>query len=115
MGSRFTYTWSGAGEEDQAAQVGGALVAERAGGIDEGADAIRLDGGADERGTPGRGGSGRLTGLEHLFGAVGGLGALVGLLEQRGQDGDAGDLVEGDADGDGGGLDGGEVCEGKID
>jgi hypothetical protein len=41
------------GGEDEPAEVGGALVAQGGRGVDEGADAVALEGGADEGGAPG--------------------------------------------------------------
>lgn len=86
MRGRGTYAGSRGSEEDETAEVGGALVGERAGGVDEGADSVGLEGGADEGGTPGDGGGAGLLGAEEFLLAVGGLGALVGLAEEGGQD-----------------------------
>lgn len=83
---KFAYAWSGAGEEDQAAEVGGALVAEGSGGIDQSSDAIGLNGTADKGGSPGSGSAGGLLGLEELFLGVGGLSTVVRVTEDRAKD-----------------------------
>lgn len=109
-----TYGRSGAGEEDQGAEVGGALVGESAGGIDEGTDTVGTDGRADEGSTPGRGGGGSLLGLEELLLGVGGLGLTVGVTED-GAEHSKGDGVAVDgAEGDRGGLDGREVWRRRV-
>ena len=97
-------------KEDQATEVRGALVAERAGGIDERTHAVRLDGGADEGSAPCGAGGGGLLGLEELLLGVGGLGLAVCVAEERAEDGEGCGVVEDGADGDGRGLDGREVC-----
>lgn len=95
--------------EDETSQVGGALVAQSTGGIDESGNAVGLNGRADDGRAPGRGRGGRLLGLEKLLLAVSCLGAVVGVAEQGGQDGGRRDLVEDDAQGDRRRLDGWEV------
>lgn len=50
-----TYGRGRSGEEDQRAEVGSALVAQSASGIDESTDAIGLQRGPDERCAPGDG------------------------------------------------------------
>ncbi len=74
------------GEEDQCSQVGGALVGQRAGGVDQGADAVGLQAGAKEGGAPGNGGRGGLFRLDKLLGVVGRLGAAVSIAEDRLED-----------------------------
>lgn len=74
------------GHEDEAAKVRSALVAQCARGVDQGADAVALQGRADERGAPGGGGGRGLLGAEELFARVGGLGALVGLAKEGRED-----------------------------
>lgn len=101
---RKTHRWSGAGEEDQATEVCGALVAERAGGIDQRTHTVRLDGGADERCAPCGGSGGGFLRLEELFLGVGGLGLAVGLAEERAEDGKGRGVVEDGAERDGGRL-----------
>ena len=102
-----THRWSRAGEQNQRAEVGGALVAKRAGGIEERADAVGLDGGADERGAPCSASRCSLLGLEELLAGVGLLGAAVGVAEDRAEDGERGGVVEDGAERDGRWLDGG--------
>ena len=102
------------GSEDETAEVGGAAVAEGAGGVDEGADTVRLEGRADEGRTPGHHDRGGLTRLGKLLLAVGDLGALVGLAEERGHDGQLGGVVEDGAEGNGRGLDGGKIWEAGV-
>jgi hypothetical protein len=48
----MTYRGSSGGEEDQRAEVGGALVGEGAGGVDQSTNAVCLDGRADDGATP---------------------------------------------------------------
>jgi len=98
-----------AGHEDQAAHVGGALVAEGTGGVQERADAVRLHGRADGGSAVRGGGRCGLLGLEELLLGVGGLGLAVGLAEDGAEDGEGDGVgVEG-AERDGGRLDRGEV------
>lgn len=52
VGRIGTYSRGAGSREDQTAQVCRALVAERSGGVDEGADAIRLQRRADEGSAP---------------------------------------------------------------
>jgi hypothetical protein len=104
-----TYRWCRAGEEDQATEVCGALVAECAGGVDERTHTVGLDGRADEGSAPCGGGGGSLLGLEELFLGVGGLGLAVGLAEERAKDGEGCGMVEDGAERDGGRLDRGKV------
>lgn len=108
-----TYAWCGTGHEDQAAQVGGTLVAEGTGRVNQSTDTIGLDGAADKGATPGGGGRGGLLRLEEFLLGVGGLSAVVGVTEQRAEDGKRGGVVEESAEGDGGGLDRWEVCCGQ--
>lgn len=106
----LTYRWGRGRSEDEGSEVGGTLVAQSAGGIDEGTDTVRLDGGADERSTPSSTGGGGLLGLEELLGAVSGLRAAVGVTKERAQNGERGDVVEDGAKCDGRWLDRWEVC-----
>ena len=106
-----TYGRSRAGEEDQAAEVGGALVGESASGVDEGTDTVGLDGRADEGGTPGSGGGGSLLRLEELLLGVGGLSLAVGVAEDRAEDSEGDGVVVDGAERDGRWLDRRKVCE----
>jgi uncharacterized membrane protein len=76
-----TYSWSRSGHEDNTAKVGSSLIAEGAGSVDQGADAVGLEGRANERGTPGDGSRASLLGSEELFLGVGNLSSLVGLAK----------------------------------
>lgn len=105
-----TYRWRRASQEDQGAQVGGALVAEGAGGVDEGTNTVRLECAASERSTPCGGSRRSLLGAQKFLLGVGGLGAVVGFAKDRAKDGEGGDVVEDGAEGDGRGLNGGKVC-----
>lgn len=109
-----TYGRSGAGEEDQGAEVSSALVGKSASGVDEGTDTVRLDGRADEGSTPGRGGGGSLLGLEELLLGVGGLGLTVGVTENGSEDSKGDGVAVDGAKGDRGGLDGREVCRKRV-
>ena len=104
-----TYCGSVAGHEDESTEVGGALVAQGAGGIDERTNAIGLETRPEERSTPSDGGTGGLLGAEELLLGVSLLGALVGLTEERREDRELGGVVEDGAEGDGRGLDGGKI------
>lgn len=73
------------GHEDETAEVSGTLVAQRPRGVDQGANAVALEGGADQGGAPGAGGRRGLLRAEELLAGVGDLGALVGLAEERGE------------------------------
>lgn len=106
-----TYRGSRAGKEDQAAEVGGALVGESASGVDESTDTVRLDSGANEGSAPSDSGGGGLLGLEELLLGVGGLSLTIGVAEDGAEDGKRDGVVVDGAEGDRGGLNGREVCE----
>lgn len=106
---RVAYGGGRAGHEDQAAEVGGALVAESAGGVDQSTNTVGLNGRPDERGSPGDAGRGGFLGLEELFLGVGLLGATVGVAKQWTHYSQAGGMIEDGAEGDGRRLDGWEV------
>lgn len=105
-----TYSRSRGGEENEATEVSSALVAQSAGGVEQGTDTVALEGSSDEGGAEANGGRGGLLGADKLLVGVGGLVAVVGGAEDGGQDGELNALVEGQAEGNGRGLDGGEVC-----
>jgi hypothetical protein len=105
-----THHRSRSSSENKTTEVGSALVAQSASRINESADAIGLEAGADKGGTPGGSGTAGLLGADELLLGVGGLGALVGLSEDGGQYGELDALIEGEADGDGRGLDRGKIC-----
>lgn len=109
-----TYTRSSSSSKDQTTQVRSALVAQGACGINESSNTITLEGRADERGAPGNGGTAGLLGLDELLLGVGRLSALVGLAEDGTQDGQLNAVVEESAEGDGRGLDGGEVYRQRV-
>lgn len=98
---RSTYTRSSSSKENQASQIRSTLVAQRAGGIDQGRDAVALQGGADDRGAPGHGGAAGLLGADELLLGVGELGALVGGAQDGGEHDQLDAVVEGGAEGDG--------------
>ena len=106
-----TYGWCGAGEEDQATQVGSALVAECAGGVEKRTHTVCLDTGADEGRSPCSGGGSSLLGLEELLLGVGRLGLAVGVTEDRAKDGEGDTVGEDGTERDGGRLDRGKVCD----
>lgn len=106
---RGTYSRGRGGGKDESTEVGGALVAESAGGVDEGTDTVRLESRADERRTPGDSGGRGLLGAGELLLGVGRLGALVGGAEDGCEDGELNTVVEDGAEGDSRRLDGGEV------
>jgi len=92
-------TGSRGSEEDETAEISSALVAQGTGGVDQSTDTIRLEGGADERRTPGESSTGSLLGSDELLLGVGDLGALVGLAEDGGEDRKLDAVVEGSAEG----------------
>lgn len=106
-----TYSRSASSRKDQTAEVRRALVAEGAGGVDEGTNTVRLERRADEGGTPRNGGTGGFPRADELLLGVGSLGALVGLAEEGAEHGELGGVVEDGAEGDSRGLDSGEIWE----
>lgn len=106
----ISYGGSRAGEEDQRAEVSSALVAESAGGVDEGTNTVRLHGGADEGSAPGSGSGSGLLALEELLLGVGGLGLAVGLTEDWAEDSQGDGVVVDGAERDSGRLNRGKVC-----
>ena len=104
-----TYGGSGAGHEDQRSEVGGALVRQSSGGVDEGTDSVGLHGGSDDGCTPGGRRRGGLLGLDEFLGGVGALGTVVRVAENGAENGEGGGVVEERAEGDGRRLHGGEV------
>lgn len=105
----MTYRWSRAGEEDQATEVGGALVAERAGGVDERTHTVGLNTSTDERCAPCSGCGGGLLRLDKFLLGVGGLCRAVGLAEHRAEDGEGRGVGEDGAERNGRWLDRREV------
>lgn len=83
---RRTHYRSRGGHEEQTAQIGGTLVTQGAGGVDEGADAVSLQGRADEGGAPRDSSRRCLLGANELLLGVGFLGALIRLAKKRGED-----------------------------
>lgn len=102
------------GGEDESTEVGGALVGESACGVDQGTNTVGLEGRTDEGGTPGGGSRRGFPRLEELLLGVGRLGLLPGLAEERGEDAELEGVVEDGAEGDGGRLNSGEVCDGIV-
>lgn len=100
--------------EDESAEVGSALVAESASGVDESTDTVGLEGGTDESAAPCGDSTSGLAGTGKLLLAVGYLGALVSLAEERGEDGELGGLVEDGAKGDGGRLNWGKIVKRHV-
>ena len=88
------YAWCRASHEDQTAQISRSLVAQGTRSVDQRSDTIGLDGAPDQRRAPSGGGTGSLLRLEEFLLRVGGLGAVVGVTEDRGEDGERGGVVE---------------------
>ncbi len=105
----ITYAGRGAGHEDQTTEIAGTGVGQGAGSVHQRADAISLNGGADEGRAPGGSSTRGFLGLEELLLGIRGLGAVVGLTENGGENGEGGGVVENGADGDGRRLDGWEI------
>jgi hypothetical protein len=106
----MTYGRSSGGEEDQGTEVSSALVGEGTGGVDQSTNTVRLDGRADNGATPRSGGGGSLLAVEVLLLGVGLLRAAVCVTEDGTEDSQGDGVVEGRAESDGRGLDGGKVC-----
>lgn len=106
-----TYSWGGRCKEDESTEVGGSLVRESAGSVDQRTDTVRLDGRANEGSTPGSAGRGSLLGLEELLSRVGGLCAAVGVAKEWAEDGKRCSVVEDGTKRNGGWLDGGKVVK----
>ena len=104
-----TYTRCRAGHEDQATEISGSLVAQGPCGVDESSDTVRLDGAANDGGTPGSGGTSGLLALEKFFLGVRGLRTVVSVSEHRSEDSERGGVVEDGAHGNSRGLDGWEI------
>lgn len=104
-----TYTRSRSSEEDETTEISSALVAQSTSSVDQSTDTVRLESRTDERRTPGERSTAGLLGADELLLGVGDLGALVGLAEDGGEDGELNAVVEGRAEGNGRGLDGGKV------
>ena len=97
----MTYRRCRASHEYQAAHVCRTLVAQCAGGIEKSADAIRLDGGAEERATPRSGSSGSFLRLEEFLLRVSSLGLTVGVAKDGAKDCEGDGVVKESAKGDG--------------
>ena len=100
-----SYRWRGAGEEDNATEVGGTLVRESSGRVDQSCDAVCLNARTDDGRAPDRCGRRGLLGLEELLARVGSDGAVVSLAEERSHDGKRRRVGEDGAEGDGRRLD----------
>ena len=89
-----TYAWSSTSHKDQSTKVRGTFS--RHGTIDsqKSSDTISLEGGPSQRRAPSGSGTGGLTRLEEFLLGVGGLGFLVGVAEDGGQDCQAGAVGE---------------------
>lgn len=105
----MAYSRGSGGHEDERSKVSSALVAKSASSVDESTNTVGLDTRADEGRAPGGSGGGSLSGLEELLLGVCGLGAVVGLTEERSHHGEGSDMAEDGAEGDGRGLDGRKV------
>lgn len=106
-----TYTGSRGSEEDETTEVSSALVAQSTSSVNQSTNTVALQGGTDERGTPGERSTAGLLGADELLLGVGKLSALVCLAEDGSEDSELDAVVEGRAEGDGRGLDRGEVYE----
>lgn len=105
----MTYAWSGASKEDQTAQVGGTLVAEGTGCVDQSGNTVGLDSTADQRASPRGNSAGGLLGLQELLLGVCSLSTVVGVTEDGGKDAQGSGVGEDSSQRNGGGLHGREV------
>lgn len=80
-----TYARSRTSKEDQRSEVGGSLVCQGAGSINEGSNTISLESASDERAAPGSNSTAGLLGLDEFFLCVGGLSTVVGVTEDGGE------------------------------
>ena len=105
----MTYRGSSGSEEDQGAEVSSSLVGKGAGSIDESANTVRLDSGANDGAAPRGSGGSSLLGVEVLLLRVGLLCATVGITENWAKNGKGNSVVEGCAESNGRRLNGREV------
>lgn len=105
----ITYAWSRASEEDQCSEISSTLIAQGTGSINQSSNTVSLNGTANERATPSSGSTGSLLRLDEFLLGVGGLGAVVGVTEDWGQNTQGGSVGEKCSQGNGRGLNGGEV------
>lgn len=84
-------------------------MAQRARGIEQRTHAVTLQGRAHKGRAPGEGRAAGLARADELLFGVGRLGTVVGLAEDGREDDEVDAVVEEGAEGDGGGLDGGEI------
>lgn len=105
----MTYVRGRSGSKDESSKVSSTLVAESSSSIDESADTVALQSRANKGSAPGDGSTAGLAGADELLLGVGGLGALVGLAEDGREHNELNAVVEEETQGNGRGLDGGEV------
>lgn len=82
-----TYAWTSRSAEDQRAEVGGTFVAQSASSVEESGNTICLETRANNGRAPASSGSSCLARLEELLLAVGSLSSVVGVTEERREDG----------------------------
>lgn len=104
-----TYARSRASKEDQRSEVGSSLICQSTGSINQGSNTIGLERASDDRAAPGSDSTAGLLGLKEFFLCVGGLGTVVGITENRGEDAERGSVSEDCAKGDSRRLDGRKV------
>ena len=107
-----THARRSARQEDQRSQVGSTPGAQGSSRDHESTNAISLDNTTNDGGTPSCGGTGGFLGLEKLFLAVGGLGPVVRVTEERSENGKRCRMREDGTGSDGRGLHGWEICSG---
>ena len=73
------YAWCRASEENQTSEISSSFVAQDAGGVDQSANAVGLNGAADDRRSISSSGAGGLFRLEEFFLRVRSLGTTVGV------------------------------------
>lgn len=98
--------------KDHSTQPRRTPIAECSGSIQKRSESVGLDSGADEGGAVDGDDGGGLARADELFLRFGVFGTAVGLPEDGGHDSQVGGVGEDGAEGDGRGLDGGEVGEG---
>lgn len=82
------YVRGGSGSEDQSIEVSSVFVVESIGSVDQSINIVVLESSIDEGGILGDGSGGSFVGFDEFFFGVGVFGVLVGLVEERVEDGE---------------------------
>jgi hypothetical protein len=107
LAAEKTYTGGGAGEENQATEVGCSFITKGASRINQGRNSISLHGTPNDGATPSCRSSSRLLRSNKFLLRVGGLGAVICIAKDRGQDAQRRSVVKYGSRSNSGGLHGG--------